>query len=130
MTFNKFIIIHFCYWKRQKITITGKVYGSVALLECGHLVSVCWGEGVLGELAPAALISSCGPAHLACLQLQAVGGNVEPPVGGLKMLAFQENAYKCTINCQELSLLLQVSCNLQDSITQEISCGLTNSTAI
>lgn len=82
------------------------------------------------ELALAASSSCFVPAHLTCLQLQAVGGNVEPPVGGLKMLAFQENAYKCTINCQELSLLLQVSCNLQDSITQEISCGLTNSTAI
>lgn len=46
------------------------------------------------------------------------------------MLFFRKNAYKCPINCQELPLLLQVSCNLQDSITREISCGFTDSTAI
>lgn len=124
MTFNKCIIIYFRHWRRQRRIITGNVYRSGSV-RC-HLVfgDSGWSWHWLLQFR------LCTQAHLIFFQSRTVGGNVELPVGGPQPLAFQENAYKCTINCQELSPLLQVSCNLQDSITQEISCGLTNSTAI
>lgn len=121
---TRVIIIYFCYWSRQKCIIFGKVCSSVALSAAPSGIAVLgWNWQWLVRF----LLCS---QPISYFFNWTVGGNVELPVWSPMMLAFQENAYKCTINCQELSLLLQFSCNLQDSITWEISCGLTNSTAI
>lgn len=105
-------------WTMQQRLILERIPGSVALVQ-SHVVFGYGGE-IIGQWEPFSsflkLVSSRGQCWAACWQSQDA--------------AFQENAYKCPINCQELSLLLQVNCNLQDSITQEISCGFTNSTAI
>lgn len=112
----------FCCWKTQQRPILERIPGWAALVQ-SHVVFEYGGE-IIGRWEPGCqpffsflkLVSSRGQCWAACWQSQDA--------------AFQENAYKCPINCQELSLLLQVNCNLQDSITQEISCGFTNSTAI
>lgn len=117
------MISYFCYWKRQQRIIFGKVPDSVARSTgpCGFgywgEIGIGWWESGSGRLFSfVLLVSSRGQCWAASWRTQDA--------------AFQENAYKDPINCQELPLLLQVSCNLQDSVTQEVSCGFTDPTAI
>lgn len=56
MTLNKFIIIYFCGWRRQKRMILGKVRASVVLFVQDHLVFV--------YLAQAGSMPTLHQAHL------------------------------------------------------------------